>query len=62
MAVAPVFVDSGRIAVHCDFSVKGTAWYGNSGYSRYLPVVTSVVFMRPGPAPPSKESSSGPPP
>jgi hypothetical protein len=63
MAVAPIFVDSGRIAVRCDFSVKGTAWYGGSGYSRYLPVVTSVIFfVRPGPAPSSKGSSSGPPP
>jgi hypothetical protein len=50
MAVAPVFVDAGRIAVRCDWSVKGGAYVGNSGYTTHLPVVTSVVFFMP-PAP-----------
>jgi hypothetical protein len=47
MTIAPVFVDSGKIAVRCDFSVKGSVWDVNdyTAYAVTLPAVTSVIFF-----------------
>jgi hypothetical protein len=38
---------SRRVAVRCDFSIKGTAWQGNVGYGMRTPLVGSVIFFLP---------------
>jgi hypothetical protein len=50
VAMSPVFIAPGKIAVRCDFTVKGSTvdvargW----GVANNLPLVSSVVFLMPG--------------
>jgi hypothetical protein len=49
VAMSPVFIAPGKIAVRCDFTVKGSTVDPNAGYgvARNLPMITSAVFLMP---------------